>query len=148
MKRYKDERLQSEMEEIQAKLFRYMIYCFMIIYLIKLNFLNNYSQLEQSLDNFILLSTVLYAGYLEFKSKSDFYRTDKLIRPIIGAIVVGLFVMLIPMKENNFQLSEVYLVSYGLTFINGVLIYVFAFVISRGIRKVRHNNFEKQLDKE
>lgn len=148
MKRYKDERLQSEMEEIQAKLFRYMIYCFMIIYLIKLNFLNNYSQLEQSLDNFILLSTVLYAGYLEFKSKNDFYRTDKLIRPIIGAIVVGLFVMLIPMKENNFQLSEVYLVSYGLTFINGVLIYVFAFLISRGIRKVRHNNFEKQLDKE
>lgn len=148
MKRYKDERLRSEMQEIQAKLFRYMISCFAVIYVFKFSVLKNYSNFEQGLDQFILFSTIIYAGYLEFKSKSDFYIPEKLPRIVIGAILVGFVVMLMPMKENNFQFDPVYMGIYLLTFLNGVLVYVIVFLITRVIKKWRHNKFENELEDE
>lgn len=53
MTKYKDERLQAEMQEMQAKVFRYMIACFVLIFIIKQIVLSDYNGLEKALDNFI-----------------------------------------------------------------------------------------------
>ncbi len=145
MKKYQDERLQYEMIEMQAKLFRFMCLCFSIIFIIKLIMINDYSGFIKISDYFIYISTLIYGGYLLFSSKSDFYTPDKIYRPILGALFVGLIAMFLPMKENNFIINTEYLTIYLTTFLSGALTYAFAYIMSHGIKKWRHNRHQNQI---
>lgn len=144
MSKFKDERLNSEMKSIQAKLFVYMFCAFAIIFVLKKLFIEDYGGLEQGLDNFLLISTAVYAGYLEFSSKTDFYRPTKFKRMVIGSIAVGLAVMLIPIFQEGFYSGAI--LAYVLAFLNGVVFCWIMYLIVGVISKFRHKQHEAKLD--
>lgn len=144
MSKFKDERLNGEMNSIQAKLFVYMFFCFAIVFILKNLFVQDYSGLEKGLDNFILISTVVYAGYLQFTSKSDFYRPTKLKQMVIASIAVGLVIMFIPIFQEGFYSGAI--LAYVLAFLNGVVLCWIMYLIVSVISRFCHKQHEAKLD--
>lgn len=148
MKRFKDERLSAEMDAMQAKLFRYMIICFMVVYVIKLVVLKDYSEVENTMDNFILLSTVIYAAFLQFRSKTDFYQPRSIYKIVFGAAFLGFVSIALLLVENDFSLQNIELTIFVLAFLKGVWFYLIICIIVETVRKYRHRLFEKNLENE
>lgn len=146
MKKFKDERLNMEMNEMQAKLFRYLLVCFSVTFLLKLYMLSDYTGYAVAIDYFLLISTAMYAGYLEVTSPSDFYKKSSITKAIISAIVVGLIVTIIPLRENGFNTSSEYLLVYLITFLNGVLLYAITHFIVTTVKRFRHKQIESSYD--
>lgn len=148
MNKFQDERLNLERIEIEAKLFRYMFMCFIMMFAVKEFVLNDYSQVEQNIDNFILLSTAFYGMFLLLRSKSDFYTPLKRRRIIIGSSSVGLVVMLKPLIENQFQLGAEYLLMYLTTFLSGFVFCLIIYLLQAVVANFRHKRFEDSYDEE
>lgn len=149
MKRYKDERLNKEMDTIQAKLFRYSFMCFTLMLIIKLYILD-YSGPVRYLDYFVFYTTLIYSLILEFRSRSDFYIYTRrsIKRIIIGTIFVGAIVTIIPLKENNFSLAPEYISTYISTFLGGVILYLIVYFLSTKFKQYRHRKFEEKFEEE
>ncbi len=150
MNKYEDERLEQVMNGMQAKLFRFLFMVFAITFLYKLYLLDGYQNPIRSLDYFILYSTILYAGYLQYKSRADFYQKEKnsLVKFLLKASFVGILVTIQPLRINNFAISQELLITYFITFMSGFTLFTIVFLISNFIKVKRHQRFEKQLDQE
>ncbi len=150
MKRYKDERLELTMNEMQAKLFRYLFLALVFSILLKNILEINEIEIMSIIDNIIVYSTIIYAGILQFKAKTDFYEVQsnqrETLRFIGGAIFVGTIVMLKSLVVNNLNLTTSYLLSYILTFLNGVVLYAVVYAVTMYIKKNRHEKFNAKLE--
>ncbi len=150
MKRYKDERLELTMNEIQAKLFRYLFLALVFSILLKDILEINKIETLSTINNIIVYSTIIYAGILQFKAKTDFYEAKssqkEVLRFIGGAIFVGTIIMLKQLFANNLNLTTPYLLSYILTFLNGVVLYGVVYVVTMFIKKRRHQKFNTKLE--
>ncbi len=150
MKRYKDERLELTMNEMQAKLFRYLFLALVFSILLKNILEINEIEIMSMIDNIIVYSTIIYAGILQFKAKTDFYEVQsnqrETLRFIGGAIFVGTIVMLKSLVANNLNLTTSYLLSYILTFLNGVVLYAVVYAVTMYLKKKRHEKFNAKLE--
>ncbi len=150
MKRYKDERLELTMNEIQAKLFRYLFLALLFSIILKNILEINNIEIMTMINNIIVYSTIIYAGILQFKAKTDFYEAKsnqgEALRFIGGAIFVETIIMLKSLFTNNLNLTPPYVLSYVLTFLNGVVLYGVVYVVTMFIKKRRHQKFNTKLE--